>query len=280
MFATEQNGAPMMGYQYAGFQGSPAQKFTNVLTPEQIQKLQQKGDQFSLTVTEEEFLRGVCNHRSADGTHDTLVYDSITGEARCTTCGYVFRPIEADCSPATIQDNVDRIIDILQTIKLMYVDLPAEAAKEYFQIIPLIGKIPKLFEFAAKNMSKHELSMWQYNDKNMGAMKMFNNLQGLFNGGMYNPQMAQPMGMGYQAAPMYNPQMAQPQMGMGYQAAPMGNAFGYPGAQMGYQAAAQNYAYTPDPSQATQPVPVTVPTASAPEAKAAEDVTVTQNVTV
>lgn len=261
--------APMMGgYNYQGM-AQPVQKFNNPLTPDQIKKLQQKGDQFSLGITEDEYLRGICNHRNAEGTADTLVFDAMTGEARCVICGYKFRPIEASVSLDQIKDATDSIVDILQTIKLMYIDLPADAAKEYFQIIPLIGKIPQLFEFAAKNMTKHESFNWQYNNRNMGAINMFNNLQNMFAGGMMGQPMAQPNTFGYQQ-PMMNPGFA-----------PQPNAFGYPGASQptfgGYQPVNPGFAYTPNAQAATAPVQPTV----APDAPVAGgDTTVTQNVSV
>lgn len=269
-------GMPMMGgYAYQGM-GTPMQKFNNALTPEQIKKLQQKGQQFSLAITEEEMLRGICNHRNAEGTADTLVFDPLTGEARCTICGYKFKPIEANVSPEQIKDDVERIVDILQTIKLMYIDLPADAAKEYFPVIPLIEKIPQLFEFAAKNMTKHETYNWQYNNRNMGAINMFNNLQNIFGAGMgYNPAMQSQAPMG------------QPMMG-GYGYPVPNNGFGYPGASMpgampnpamnpGYMPTTNGFQFTP--SGATTPVQPTVP---APETAGttATEATVTQTVNV
>lgn len=283
MFDQTQNygmGMPTMaGYNYQGMQGMPQQKFNNPLSPEEIQKLQKKGAQFSLGITQEEWMRGICNHRNAEGTADTLVYDQLTGEARCTICGYKFKPIEADVSIEDIKDDVERIIDILQTIKLMYIDLPAEAAREYFQIIPLLEKIPQLFEFAAKNMTKHETYNWQYNNKNMGAINMFNNLQSLFGGGMVNPGYQQPMGQVPPMAPGF-PQPAP------YGAAPVGypgmsNGFGYPGASNpagpGYQPQTTGFQFTPN----QQPAPVT-PTVEAPTAPTTTEngtTTVTQTVT-
>jgi hypothetical protein len=252
------------------------------LSPEQIKKLQQKGEQFSLTITEDEWLRAICNHRNAEGTGDSLTYDPITGEARCTICGYKFRPIESDISPDQIKNDVERITDILQTIKLMYIDLPADAAKEYFQIIPLIEKIPRLFEFAAKNMTKHEAYNWQYNNRNMGAISMFNNLQSMLGGGMMNaPQQPQQF-YGQPQAPYY----AAPSMGVPTGAVPpQGNAFGYPGASsmpnpaFGYAASNPGFAYTPNPQMATAPVAPTTTTPDAPTTTAS-DTTVTQKVEV
>ena len=263
--------APTMnGYNYQGMQGQPAPKFNNTLSAEEIKRLQQKGAQFSLSITQDEYLRGICNHRTADGTADTLVYDPITQEATCTICGYKFKPVDSSLTPEEIKDDVDNIVDILQTIKLLYIDLPAEAAKEYFQIIPLIEKLPQLFEFAAKNFNKHEATAaWQYNGRNMGAINMFNNLQNMF-AGMNN-------GM-YQQQPMGNPAMMNMAPGYPQAAYAPTNGFGYAGASMapGYQPQTAGFQYTPSNAQA----PV-APTVDAPAAPVATDTaTVTQTVSV
>ena len=170
----------------------------------------------------------------------------------------------------------------------MYIDLPAEAAKNYFPIIPLIEKIPQLFEFAAKNMTKHEANSWMYNNRNMGAINMFQNLQSMLGGGM-----GMMMNYGQQAAPQMG-QPFMPQPGMAPQQAPMGypgmtNGFGYPGAGM----ATPQPGFNPVPTYAPQTngfqfVPGQQPTAApqapvapaAPQAPADGTTTVTQNVSV
>lgn len=274
------NGAnPQMGgFNYQGMGGitPPMTKFSNNLTADEIKQLQQKVSQFSMGLTNEERLRGICNHRNADGTEDALVFDPQTGVATCTICGYEFRPIEPDVSLESISADVDRIVDILQTIKLMYVDLPADASREYFTIIPLIEKIPRLFEYAAKNMNKHELNNWMYRGGNMGAVAMFNNLNNMFGGGMA-PQMAMP-----QQAPMaMNPAFGMPQAPMGMNPAfGMNNGFGYPGAgmapQMGYAPATNGFQFTPGVTPAAPVAPTTAPVPAAPVAT--EETTVTQTV--
>lgn len=268
-----------MGY-YNGYQQpvAPMQKIANVLTEEQIKKLQQNAD-FKITLTEEEVLRGICNHRTAAGDKDTLVYDPATGIARCTICGYQWRPVQDNESIDSIQEAVDRIVDILQTIKILYLDLPAEAAKDYFPIIPLLEKLPKLYEFAAKNFSKHEVYNWQYANANMNGIQMLNNLNNLFASGMYQYQ-AQPQGMYQQPfqaqpfaqpAPQPNPAAyTAPQFG----AAPGVNPFGYPGAQPNPAAA-----YTPNPYGGFAPQPAAATAPVTPTEDAGKE-TVTKEVTV
>lgn len=271
------------GYQFNGMQNGQMPKIPNVLNAEEIKELQQQRSQFSLGLTKKESLQAACNHRTADGMQDTLVYDNVTGIATCTICGYQFRPVEAEATYETIKEASDRLVDILQTIKIMYTDLPAEAAKEYFQIIPLIGKVPQLFEFAAKNFAKHEYNGWSYNNHNMGGIAMLQNLSSMFGGGMQPNFVQQPQFNGYAMNPQQPvgyPNGMAPQM-------PGQNPFGYPGAstpmmgmpQMGapvqqpvaggYAPQTQGYAYQPN-----------VAAPAAPDAPAVTDDTVKQNVTV
>ena len=250
-------------WNYGGYQGQPQQmeKIASTLTPEEQDRLRKKTSQFSISLTQDEQLRGICNHRSADGTQDTLVQDPITGAFRCTTCGYTFRQVEADMTADELKKAVDQIVDILQTIKLMYIDLPVEAAREYFQIIPLIEKIPQLFEFAAKNFTKHETYNWNLHNGNQNIFGMFQNLQNMFGGFQAQPNMG--YGMPQQPIPPQQPVMGQPMMGpapmMGQ---PMMGGFGYNGASAefmnpptGYQP--QQYAGYTAPQQ-TGPAQPTV----------------------
>ena len=271
MFDQNQTNPYMMNgaFNYNGY-NEPQPKIMNNLTPEEIKMLQQNRSQFSLGLTEKETLQAGCNHRLPDGSGDSLTFDPDTGIARCTICGYEFRPVEPDATFETIKDSADRIVDILQTIKIMYTDLPRDAAREYFQIIPLIEKVPELFQFAAKTFAKHSYNAWNYNNSNMNGVQMFNQLNNLFGGGGFGyqpqPNFQQPMGG---PAPFMNA----PQQPMG-----MGNPFGYPGAQPGYQPQMAGYQYQPG---APAPVaPTVVPGAPAPAPAVDADATVTQTVTV
>lgn len=267
-----------MGFNYGGIPQNQ-QKIMNNLTAEEIQKLQQQHSQFSLGLTERESLQAACNHRVPDGSDDSLVYDKETGIVRCTICGYEFRPIEPDESYESIKDASDRIIDILQTIKMMYTDLPPQAAREYFQIIPLIAKVPQLFEFAAKNFAKHEFNNWSYNHPNMGGMALLANLNNMFGAtNMYQqPQMGAPMGAPGMVPP---PQPMGMQAGFPQAAYGQNPFYGTPAPTPGYAPQANGFAYNP----AAQPAPQVAPTVAAPQAPAAEAApaaeTVTQTVTV
>lgn len=265
---------------YAGMQQNPqaATKFENALTAEEIEQLQKKVSQFSIAITNEERLRGICNHRTADGTQDALVEDQITGNMRCQICGYEFKPVDPSIGIEEIKNTVQVIEDILQTIKLLYIDLPPEAARDYFQIIPLIDKIPELFEFAAKNFSKHEFNQWNINGRQPGTVNMFNNLLNLFGGGqMMQPQ--QPMGFGNPAmnapagmptGPAMQPMgFATPGMAPGV--VPQSNGFGFAGASQ-YQPQMGGFQYTP-PVATTPAQPTVMPNPAAAQPAAPAEAT-------
>ncbi len=257
------------GYAPAGYNFNPQQqapKFTNPLTNEEIKMLRQKGEKFTLGLTQEEQLRGVCFHRDQNG--DTLV-PNPDGTVRCTVCGHVFDPVNG-LTKEELEAAVAGVTDILQTIKMLYLDMPEEAAREYFQIIPLINKIPQLYERAAENFSRHEnVNTFRFNGAPSASL-LYNMLgSGSFNPGMMGgfqqqpmmgqPMMGQPM-MGQQ--PMMNqPYMNQPVYGqqpmMGAAPMPGSNGFGYTQAPpTGYQPGTNpGYQYQPGQEQPTGQTP-------------------------
>ena len=250
------------GMQFAGFGQQPTAQM-NVLTTEEINQLMKKENSFSLALSETDKLRASCNHRRPDGLNDAL-YEEEDGTVRCSICGYKFRPIDANTNVTTkesISAACSEITDILQTIKMIWIDIDNTVAREYFQLIPLIDKIPELFDIAAKNFAKHgNINPWVNNNRNMGTLQVFNMLSGIING----------------QTPYQNPQ--QPQQGfapMGAMGAPMGgfgmptNGFGYVGATpMGYQPQTGDFATQYGaPQQAPQPA--AAPQAAQPAADAA-----------
>ena len=271
MFAQQFN--PMMpNYMYNGMAPQQIQKFNNFLTDEEIKSLQAKKDDFNIAPTNTEIAKARCNHRSQDGTSDTLTVDPLTGKVRCSICGYEFLPLDADTSIDAIKESTSKLLDILQTIKLLFWDFPVDAAREFFQIIPYIEKIPRLYEYAANNFAKHDNpAYWSLANKNIGTIQQFQNLQNLFAGGM---MFQQPM---YQQQPM-QPQFA-PQAPAGYpQAAyaPQPNPFGgFAQPTVAYQPMTSGFQYNAQPT-----APEVQPTVVAPQAPVTADTTVKQQVTL
>lgn len=235
------------GAQYGiGFQQRPTPKYTQPLTPEQINRLRTQGNPFKIEVSEDDLLRSACTHRE-NGT-STLVYQGTDEKGnevvQCAICGEKFSMVEYD--EKELQDAVDTIINLLQTSKTMYLDAPANLISQFYQIIPLLKKFPQLYQIAMNNFNKYEMTLGMNPGMNVAGGNGFQ----IMNGMLANPYMAmgqtygqpfgQPMGQPQvMQQPMQQPMM-QPQMNpWGYQQQPMqgsmmGNPFMYgaPAAQM------------------------------------------------
>lgn len=190
------------GYVFDRKTGQYTTKQSTTLTQEEYARLSKQDSVFSLALSETDVIRSFCNHRNLEGTADTLLQEP-DGTVRCWLCNYKFSPVDPSMTKDDVQDAVNLITDILQTIKMLFIDMPISAQREYFQIIPLIEKVPQLFELAARNFSKHEnYNAWGYKNANMNTMNMFNMLSNVLGGGM---GAAPNMGMGQSYSNMGNP---------------------------------------------------------------------------
>ena len=231
--------------------------YCQTLTQEQMDSLKVAQEEFTLGITKEDNLRAICMHRNIEG-YSMLEPDPISGEVKCKICGRSFHILD-NIGEQDIANAVKNLIDILQTTKTLYYDMPAESATKFYPIIALIEKIPGLYKLAIDNFTKHENAVTGWNKYNTSDFNNFNMLMSGFNPMMYQ----QPMpGMGMPQQP-YG--FAQP---YGYgQPIPQqnqGNPFGYNGQPVapapGYAPQVQGYQYQPvAPAAAPQPAPATVP---------------------
>lgn len=263
--------APMgSGFQYNGM-SQPITKRSNILSADEIAQLMRKENQFSLALTETEKLRAACSHQKADGSGDSLI-ENEDGTTSCTICGYTFKPLDAHMTTKEdIESAVAIVIDMLQTVKLIWIDMDGPVGREYFQIIPLLEKLPQVFDIAVKNYSKHEGMMpWSNANRNMSTMQAFAMLNSMLNGGGAAQYYGAPQQMNFAQAPqqpqyqpnfqMYGQVPTQPQ--------PMTNGFGYVGQGPMYQPQTNGYqtVYGQVPPQQPQ-APVNPAPAPATEAK-------------
>ena len=218
-------------------------KTQNVLTPEEIKSLRKNVDKFTLALSQDEALRGVCFHRDENG-FETL-QENGDGTYTCSVCGYKFDP-KQNCTEDKLQEYVKDIIDVLQTIKLLYSDMTPDMAREYFTIIPLIEKVPRLFKIASDNFARHE----NYNSYRYNGAPNTISLYHMLNNGSLNNMYQQPMmGQGYVNVPPMGQQPVQNQYpqsnGFGYGMAtpPVGTPAGTPG---GYQPTTTGFGYVPN----------------------------------
>ena len=254
-----------------GYQWNPTPqqqvKQMNILSADEIQTLMKQENKFTLALTQMDKMKAACNHRRADGLGDSLV-ENPDGTVTCQICGYTFKPVDpATSGEEYLKAAVAEIVDILQTVKMLWIDVDPQVLREYSQVLPLIEKLPELYNIAVKNYSNHENSnAWNYAGKNMSTLQMFSLLSGFMNGAGQPNQVQfatpQPQQPGYYqtANGMYS-------NGFGY----VPNGYVNPAMNPGYVPQQAGYAYTPGMAP-QQPAPE-APAAEAPKVDAEANTT-------
>lgn len=172
---------------------------TNPLTKEEMAMLQQKAPQFSLAVSQVDALKAICTHRNAEG--EKLIPNG-DGTVTCAICGTTFTPVNAD--PDTIKKIFESAVNCLETIKIMYMDIPDDVTKAYFQMTPYLEKGPQLYKIANDHYQRYSnpsVVAGNYNT-NANAFAIYSALM--------NPGAMAGMGMPQQMP--YGQPMAQPGM--------------------------------------------------------------------
>lgn len=173
----------------------PQARNTQPLTQEQIQKLRTNPDAFDMKVTQEELWAAACTHKEKTG--QSALRDNGDGTFTCSICHETFKL--SDATEAQIEECVKAICDTLQTCKTVYLDAPDELIVQYFQMIPLLKKFPKLWNHAMRNFAQYD---------------------------GYNPAMNQ-YPIGYSGFAAINQLMTNPYMGMNMYGQPVPAAPGY-----------------------------------------------------
>ncbi len=207
----------MSGPQYTA---APQPRMTQPLTVEEIKALRNNAPAFTLEVSAEDMMRAKCTHKTLDGKFAVVNNNDAEGSVTCSICGARF--ILSDAPAENVQTATDLIIDILQTIKTNYVDIPEAIAVQFFQMLPFIEKIPKLYQIAADNFNKYEGAGIVNQSQNMFGFNMLGAITSPSFGFQQQPYMPQ------------QPYMAQQPMWGNPQQAPMsGNPFGNYGVPYG-----------------------------------------------
>ena len=138
------------GFGYATQPQAPLQ-YTNPLTKEEEEFLKKNSPDFTLEATREELARAICTHRDPQkGTFTISPNDD--GTVTCTKCGARFNPVQRP--KEEIEELVNGVVDILQSAKMMYVDMNNDSVRSYFQMIPFLEKAPKLYEVGIDTFKK------------------------------------------------------------------------------------------------------------------------------
>lgn len=284
MMNNQYNNQPYYGNmpynQGAIYNGQPQQmRRTNPLSNEEIASMRNKTP-FSLAITQDELTRGICFHVDENGNPTTVTEPD--GSTTCTLCGATWNSNELTAEQ--VQEATNNILSVLQTIKLMYINFPDKAAREFYQIIPLIGKVPQLYKIAADNFRTFEGYQNGYYNGMPNPFMLFGQVVG-GNGyaNAFQYQQTQPMDYGApMSQPVYQQSYQQPVYNgtaPGYAPNPF-DASSYGATpmtppQQGYAPATpQGYAYTPGvgqpvapaapQAQPAQPQPATTTASTAP----------------
>lgn len=230
-------------------------RYTQPLSVEKVKKMTSGGSkQFSMQLSEDERDIAVCTHKDPTRNYEISLTENHDGSSTCWICNETFNIIDVD-NREVVDMAVKNILDVLQSIKTYHLDLPEKVASDFMLIIPLIKRIPQLYDIAINTFnSHHNTNMHRYH-----TTSAFNTLNSIINPyamppgmGMagQHPGMAPPPG--YPQQTPYPPQQqwaapSAPGMGPGYP--------GYPGATAinpFYTTGQYNYA-NPEYQQAQQP---------------------------
>lgn len=189
-------------------------QWTNALTPEEEKELHRGTSALSLEIPREDMLRAKCTHRDPV-TRQFTTRENGDGSVTCMKCGARFNPV-SDVSPEEIRKVIGGTIDILQTIKMTYIDMTPEIVQAYFVVLPFLEIAPKMYDAAMQTFSN--VVPGQGISPNYAPGDIFNSLySAVANPGMMNPSaMGAAMGSMGQVPPQNNPmQLQNPGAAMG-----------------------------------------------------------------
>ena len=223
----------------------PRARYTQPVTPEMSQMMLRDDDTLSVKISPIERAKNMCTHKYPGKSEIALVESGSDSEGQivtCRVCGESFHIIMDDPKAIAmdLQKTCSHLIDIMQSSKTMYLDIPEDFATEFYQIMTLIDRVPKVYEKGFKNFNQYD-----YSNQAQGVYPGMNSFQtvnqfigGAAMGGI-NPMMGgQPYNPGYQPYPpagyvpqpvqQYdaygNPIQVQPQQVPAYPQAPQGGA--------------------------------------------------------
>lgn len=171
------------GMMYGGNPGKDL-AWTNALTPEEEKQLHRGNSAISLDIPQEEMSRAKCTHRDPS-TRTFSVRPNGDGTVTCVKCGARFNPVN-NIDIEEIKKVIGGTIDILQTIKMAYIDMTPEVIQAYFIILPFLGIAPQMYEAAMHTLDSATPGMGI--TQNYAPQDAFNSLySAMGNAGMVSP---------------------------------------------------------------------------------------------
>lgn len=104
-------------------------------------------EEFNLTIPKVEKLQAKCTYRDNSG--EKLLQNS-DGTVTCVMCRSTFRPER--CEKDELDNLIEKMVNVLETIKIMYMDIPNETVNKLIAVlIPNLKKVGPLYETAIKH---------------------------------------------------------------------------------------------------------------------------------
>lgn len=220
----------------------PARKnpeLNQLLTDEQLNKLRKRKTGTTIPpITERDMLSALCTHK-ADGNYQVQPTPDGSGWV-CKICGEYIPNLEG-VDVEEIEKVCQQMVDIIQYIKLSYINVPTKLGETYFKALNVIERIPEMYKVAKEDFKKFSSSQLgvQQNAMSPYGGNLYNNIVG---GGYginnYNMQAMQQPGFNGNINPMGGQLMGMPQAPMGYN--PLA-AQGFNPQMGGYPMGAQGY---------------------------------------
>lgn len=186
---------------------------TNALTKEELEILRKTNQVSSIPqVTTREVLQSKCSHRDESRNTFATSEPDAEGYVTCNLCGLKFRPVEY--STQQVQAATDDMIDIIETTKYNYLDMPKDTIQQYFKMTPLIRRLPALYDQSCQIVSKYDQGLTLQQSSNGNYMQFLNAITsgGAMGIPYYGQQPYPNQGQPYpnQGQPYPNQQYAQP----------------------------------------------------------------------
>lgn len=194
-------------------------QFNNPLGQQKInEKLKNGAGLPKITITEDMYDESICTHRNP-ATGESTLYPIHDGKHKCRICGAEFHIIDGATEDDVVQ-CAQNLHDLMHTAKCMWVDVPDNVARDYFQVLAIVDQIPQIYSIACDSMNRYNPNA-NIIQNPMGNVNGFNAVNAMLGGGYgYNPYAStpsyafqQPQPMAMQPMPQ---QMPQPGYNVGY----------------------------------------------------------------
>ena len=127
-----------------------------ILTEEEIKSLEKAQEEFTLGISRENQLRASM-HRDIN---DRSMLDFETGIAKCKICGKSFNVVDS-ISKRDIKKAKQKLIGVLLTTKILYLDMPENIAKYSLKLVCTLEKVPLLHKIVINILCK----LYNHNNK-------------------------------------------------------------------------------------------------------------------